>query len=170
MATLRREQRDIVPVASENKHSHPEPLGLFPGTPELRLNTFGQSGGTMAVNIVLPLADVHTYTEYASGSSSQKHWPSCHTACSSASQPSRSTQCQNTPEITRIAVISQSQSEVIPIRAAEAQSTLLQTRLGSPGRIAQYLTPKFWRLALRRLLRVLRMRQRLTFSYMLQKS
>ena len=71
-------------------------------------------------------------------------------------------QCRNTLEFTPIAVISRSKGGVTPIRAAEAQSTLLQIRLAPPERIAPCSTQKSWRLAFGRLPHVSKMAQRLT--------
>ena len=55
--------------------------------------------------------------------------------------------CQSILEITPIVVTKPSKIEVIRVRAAEARSTLLRTRLASPGRTARYSTRKYWRLA-----------------------
>ena len=84
--------------------------------------------------------------------------------------PLKPVRCRNTLEITPIVVIKRSKAEATPVSAAEARSTLLQTKLISPGQIAPCSTRRSWRPALGRLHLVSRMARRLTSSCTLRKS
>ena len=137
--------------ASDNQCSRPGPEGIDgPRAGNCRPDMNGRRRPTFTAILAY-----NTLVDFASFAPKAFAFP--------ASRSSRSAQCRNTLEITSIAVISRSKGGFIPIRAAEAQSTLFQTRLASPGRIAPCSTQKSWRLALGRLPRVSKIAQRLTF-------